>query len=52
MKITMEITAKTRLNWVNTVNRIRHLCHLRKREMPNVEVIRTKAGKKIGTIEY
>lgn len=52
MRISMELTRKTRLKWVNTVNRIRCLCHLRNRAMPRVEVIKTKAGKKIGTIEY
>ena len=51
MKITMEITRDTRLAWVKTANRIRHICHLRKTAMPQVAIKNTR-GKKIGTIIY
>ena len=52
MRITMSISRKTRLSWVNTVNRIRHQLHLQHRPQPRVEVVTLKNGRKMGIIEY
>ena len=52
MKITMELTRKTRGDWVRTVNRIRHQRHMDGKPQPRVEVVTRKNGRKIGTVEY